>query len=63
MCIRDRHINRAGNVYEGPLLELRVDAFEGFFNQPGYQFLKNQAHGQADRVDFLDCLLYTSRCV
>ncbi len=48
------HINRAGNVYEGPLLELRVDAFEGFFNQPGYQFLKNQAHGQADRVDFLD---------
>jgi len=47
-------INRAGNVYEGSLLELRVDAFEGFFNQPSYHFLKNQAHGQADRVDFLD---------
>jgi LPS-assembly protein len=47
-------INRAGNTYEGPLLELRVDAFEGFFNQPRYQFLVNGAHGQADRVDFLD---------
>jgi len=47
-------INRAGNVYEGPLLELRVDAFEGFFNEPSYQFLRNQAHGEADRVDFLD---------
>jgi LPS-assembly protein len=47
-------VNRAGNVYEGPLLELRVDAFEGFFNEPSYHFLRNQAHGQADRVDFLD---------
>lgn len=48
------HINRAGNVYEGPLLELKLDAFEGFFNEPRYHFLKNDAHGQADRVDFLD---------
>ena len=48
------HINRAGNVYEGPLVELRVDAFEGFFNQPTYHLLKNDAHGQASRVDFLD---------
>jgi len=48
------HINRAGNVYEGPALELRVDAFEGFFTQPSYQFLRNRAHGQAQRIDFLD---------
>ncbi|MDO9144836.1 MULTISPECIES: LPS-assembly protein LptD [Comamonadaceae] len=47
-------VNRAGNVYEGPLLELRLDTFEGFFNEPTYHFLSNQAHGQADRVDFLD---------
>lgn len=47
-------INRAGNIYEGPLLELKVDAFEGFFSQPKYQFLANDAHGQAERVDFLD---------
>ncbi|MDD5030060.1 MAG: LPS-assembly protein LptD [Rhodoferax sp.] len=47
-------VNRAGNIYEGPLLELHVNAFEGFFDQPSYQFLRNGAHGQADRVDFLD---------
>ena len=47
-------INRAGSVYEGPLLELKVDAFEGFFLQPRYQFLQNGGHGEADRVDFLD---------
>jgi len=47
-------INRGGNVYEGPLMELKVEAFEGFFNQPRSQFLQNDAHGEADRVDFLD---------
>ncbi|GAB4214486.1 MAG: LPS-assembly protein LptD [Rhodoferax sp.] len=47
-------INRAGNVYEGPLLQLQVDRFEGFFTQPRYELLRNQAHGQASRVDFLD---------
>jgi len=47
-------VNRAGNVFEGPLLELRVDAFEGFFNEPRYRFLRNDAYGQADRVDFQD---------
>lgn len=47
-------INRAGNVYEGPLLELKLDSFEGFFIEPRYYFLKNDSHGQADRVDFLD---------
>ena len=47
-------INRAGNVYEGPLLELRLDAFEGFFNQPRFYFLKNDMNGEADRVDFID---------
>ena len=47
-------INRGGNIYEGPHLELKLDASEGFFIAPRYQFLQNQAHGQADRVDFLD---------
>jgi LPS-assembly protein len=47
-------INRGGNVYEGPQLELKVERFEGFFNQPRYQFLQNDAHGEADRIDFLD---------
>ena len=47
-------VNRSGNVYEGPLLELTVDSFEGFFNEPRYQFLQNGGHGSADRVDFID---------
>lgn len=47
-------INRSGNVYEGPLLELQVERFEGFFEQPSYQFLQNNAHGKADRAVFLD---------
>ncbi|MBA3058419.1 MAG: LPS-assembly protein LptD [Rhodoferax sp.] len=47
-------INRAGNVYEGPLLELKLDAFEGFFDHPRYFFIKNEAHGEADRIDFID---------
>jgi LPS-assembly protein len=48
------HINRAGNVFEGPLLELKVESFEGFFNQPKYRLLRNDAYGEADRVDFID---------
>ena len=47
-------INRKGDVFEGPLLELKVDAFEGFVEAPRYHFLKNDGQGQADRVDFLD---------
>ena len=47
-------VNRAGDVFEGPLLELKVDAFEGFFNEPRYRFLRNDAYGEADRVDFID---------
>lgn len=48
------HLNRAGNVFEGPLLELKVDSFQGFFNEPRYQFLRNEAYGEASRVDFID---------
>ena len=47
-------INRAGNVFEGPELEMRVEAFEGFFTQPSYSLLPNGAHGQAERIDFID---------
>ena len=47
-------LNHRGDVYEGPLLELQVDAFEGFFTTPTYSFLKNDTYGTADRVDFLD---------
>lgn len=47
-------IVKSGNIYEGPYLELKVDAFEGFFNQPRYRFLRNDAYGEAERIDFVD---------
>ncbi len=47
-------MNRAGNVYEGTVLDLRVEAFEGFFSDARYRFLANQAHGESTRVDFVD---------
>jgi len=50
----DVRINKAGNIFEGPLLELKVDAFEGFFNEPRYRFIRNDAYGQAERIDFID---------
>jgi LPS-assembly protein len=48
------YINRGGNIYEGPQLELKVESFEGFFLNPRYRLLKNGAHGDAERVDFID---------
>ncbi|GAB2605588.1 LPS-assembly protein LptD [Ramlibacter solisilvae] len=48
------HINRAGNVFEGERLQLKVESFEGFFDETRYRLLRNDAYGQADRVDFLD---------
>ena len=48
------YMNRAGNIYEGTELQLRVEAFEGFFNNPRYQFLRTDGHGDASRIDFID---------
>lgn len=52
-AIGNVRINRAGNVFEGPELQLKVEAFSGFFNQPRYRLLTG-AYGEADRVDFID---------
>jgi LPS-assembly protein len=48
------YINQSGNVYEGPALDLHLDAFEGFFTQPNYRLLRNKPYGNADRIDFID---------
>ena len=48
------YINQSGNVYQGPALDLHLDAFEGFFTQPSYRLLKSTAYGTADRIDFVD---------
>ena len=50
----DAYINRAGDIFSGPRLELHVDAMDGYFERPSYRFLKNGAHGEASRVDFID---------
>ena len=47
-------VNRAGDQYEGPSLDLKVESFEGFFLSPRYRFFKNEGHGEAERVDFID---------
>ena len=50
----DVHINRDGNIYTGPELQLKVQRFEGFFVNPVYYFSRTGAGGAAQRVDFLD---------
>ncbi len=54
-------VNQAGNVYEGPELQLKLETFEGFFNNVRYQFLVNEAHGEAKRIDFVDANVSIAR--
>jgi len=53
-------INHAGNRFEGPELQLKLDRFEGFFIAPRYRFLQNGGNGQAERVDFIDDRHFTA---
>ena len=46
-------INRNGDRFEGPELQLNVDTFEGFFTKPEFTLLKNEGRGDASRLDFL----------
>ena len=55
------HVNQAGNVYEGPELQLRLETFEGFFNNARYRFLTNGGHGSAERIDFVDSNVSVAR--
>jgi LPS-assembly protein len=47
-------LERDGDLFTGPELELRVNQFEGFFLNPTYRFAATQAGGQAKRVDFIN---------
>lgn len=47
-------IEREGNRFTGPRLQLHVQRFEGSFEQPDYFIARTQAGGHAERVDFLD---------
>jgi LPS-assembly protein len=41
-------------VFEGESLDLRIDAFEGAFTNARYSLLAIDAHGEAERIEFLD---------
>lgn len=47
-------ISRDGNIYSGPYLQLKIERFEGFFEQPTYYFSRTGAGGSARRIDFID---------
>lgn len=47
-------IERNGDVFAGPELQLRVGQFQGYFLNPTYYFALTQAGGKAERVDFIN---------
>ena len=48
------YINHSGNSYQGPALDIQLDAFEGFFTQPEFFLNRNKMYGKAERIDFID---------
>ncbi len=47
-------LNRNGDRVTGPEMEINVNTYKGYFDQPEYSLLKNEAKGDARRIDFLD---------
>lgn len=48
------HVNARGDRYSAPEGQLQPGAMRGFLLQPSYHLLNNGAHGQAERIEFLD---------
>jgi LPS-assembly protein len=46
-------VNRRGDVFTGPSLNLRLDTLEGEFTSPVYRFARTDAGGQAARIEFM----------
>ncbi|WP_372657594.1 LPS-assembly protein LptD [Hydrogenophaga sp.] len=46
-------INRNGDRFEGPELQINVDSMQGRFTEPRFSLLQNGGLGDASRVDFL----------
>ena len=42
-----------GNQFSGTELTIKLDTFEGVFEQPSYRFLSNGGNGYASRIDFI----------
>jgi LPS-assembly protein len=47
-------VNRNGNRFEGPELQLNVETNQGTFKKPTFSLLQSEGQGDASRVDFLD---------
>lgn len=47
-------INRNGDRFTGPELQLNVETSKGYFEQPEFQMLKTGGVGDASRVEFVD---------
>jgi len=47
-------VSRQGAVFSGPQLELKMASFQGWFDQPVFDFPLSGAGGSASRIDFLD---------
>jgi len=47
-------VSNDGNQYSGPELNIKLDTFEGYFQQPTYRFLSNGGNGTASRIDFIN---------
>ncbi len=46
-------INRSGDRFQGPELQINVETYQGTFTQPTFNLLQNEGQGDASRVDFL----------
>jgi len=46
-------VNRNGNRFEGPELQLNLDSSQGYFEQPSFSLLSSGGQGDAQRVEFL----------
>ncbi|KAF1023463.1 MAG: LPS-assembly protein LptD [Paracidovorax wautersii] len=47
-------INRDGNTFWGPELDVNVNTYEGYFREPSYHLSINGGNGDASRVDFIN---------
>ncbi|WP_297753344.1 LPS-assembly protein LptD [Hydrogenophaga sp.] len=46
-------INRNGERFQGPDVQINLDTYEGTFTQPTFELLKNNGKGDASRLEFL----------
>jgi LPS-assembly protein len=53
IAIGNVRVVREGQVFTGPQLQLRLEASQGYFEQPRYYLPLSGARGSAERVDFL----------